>query len=457
MDMDRRTFLGRAAGTAAGALTGSGLAGATAPGAFAAAQPGHRGGAGVAQGRPRVLVSTDIGGTDSDDFQSMVHLLLYADRFDIEGLVSSPFGPGTRDDILRVIDAYERDHPNLRTWSPHYPSPQRLRSVSKQGAIDSATGQGYGAPTEGSRWIVERARRRDTRPLDVLVWGGIDDLAQALHDAPDILPKLRVYYIGGPNKLWAVDAYNYIETHHPGLRMIESNATYRGFFTGGDQTGDWGNTAFVERHVAGHGALGDFFTDRSAQLKMGDTPSVVWYLNGTRNPSRPSWGGSYVRVWDGRKTVFDRLTTARDIAEVYGVVEFVLPVPEGYGPDNTAHMVIDNRTQGPFPPAVNERSTLRFRFSPRDPKVWSYVVRSDHPALDGLTGAVTAAPPPAERADTPSTVHPDWWTDDQDPAYAEGSWAGAKHVSQWRVDYLSDFATRMDRCTAPADRAQRRR
>ena len=36
--------------------------------------------------RPRVIVSTDIGGTDPDDFQSMVHFLLYADMFDVEGL-----------------------------------------------------------------------------------------------------------------------------------------------------------------------------------------------------------------------------------------------------------------------------------------------------------------------------------------------------------------------------------
>ena len=34
--------------------------------------------------RHRIIVSTDIGGTDPDDDQSMVHLLAYADRFDIE-------------------------------------------------------------------------------------------------------------------------------------------------------------------------------------------------------------------------------------------------------------------------------------------------------------------------------------------------------------------------------------
>ena len=87
---------------------------------------------------------------------------------------------------------------------------------------------GVRQPTEGSRWIIERARAADPRPLYVLVWGGIEDLAQALHDAPDILPKLRVHFIGGPNKKWSPDAYQYIVTHHPALWMIEANATYNG-------------------------------------------------------------------------------------------------------------------------------------------------------------------------------------------------------------------------------------
>jgi hypothetical protein len=172
--------------------------------------------------RHRVIVSTDIGGTDPDDFQSMVHFLVYADRFDVEGLVSSPYGPGGRAHILRVIDTYATDFANLKTYSPQYPSPDELRGMTKQGAIDSVTGQGVRAPTEGSDWIVSAARRNDPRPLWLLVWGGIDDLAQALHDAPDILPKLRVYFIGGPNKMWSVHAYNYIEQHHPALWVVEA-------------------------------------------------------------------------------------------------------------------------------------------------------------------------------------------------------------------------------------------
>ena len=33
----------------------------------------------------RILISTDIGGTDADDNQSMTHLMMYSDLFDIEG------------------------------------------------------------------------------------------------------------------------------------------------------------------------------------------------------------------------------------------------------------------------------------------------------------------------------------------------------------------------------------
>lgn len=75
----------------------------------------------VTEERPRVLVSSDIGGTDQDDFQSMVHLLAYSDMFDVEGLISSPHGPGRREHILQVIDKYQIDYPHLRAHSKNYP------------------------------------------------------------------------------------------------------------------------------------------------------------------------------------------------------------------------------------------------------------------------------------------------------------------------------------------------
>ncbi|MFN8003416.1 MAG: DUF1593 domain-containing protein [Acidobacteriota bacterium] len=139
---------------------------------------------------------------------------------------------------------------------------------------------------------------QDARPLYVLVWGGIEDLAQALHDAPDILPKLRVYWIGGPNKMWSVDAYNYIEQNHPKLWMIEANATYRGWFVGGNQAGEWGNKEFVAAHIAGRGALGEFFnTQLKGVIKMGDSPSVGWLLHGKPgDPTQKAGLGWQVRA-----------------------------------------------------------------------------------------------------------------------------------------------------------------
>jgi hypothetical protein len=396
-----------------------------------------------------VLVSTDIGGTDPDDFQSMVHLLVYADVFDLEGLVSSPYGPGRLEHILEVIGRYEKDYPNLKTWSDRYPTAEALRAISKQGAVEGPGPSGHGKRTEGSEWIVRCARKPDPRPLYVLVWGGIEDLAQALHDAPDILPALRVYFIGGPNKMWSVDAYNYVERRHRELWIIESNATYRGWFTGGDQSGDLGNASFVTARIAGRGALGGYFTTHlRGVIKMGDSPSVGYLLRGTpEDPSRPSWGGRFVRVWDGRKTVFQRLTTAADRAEVFGVAEFLLPLPEGMSRGGAARMIFDNRI-----PAVAEYDgqRLRFRFSPRDAKVWPYVIRSDFPALDGRRGEFTAAPPPVERTSQPSKAHPHWWIDDPDPAAAEGVHPGARSVNRWRAEFLEDFAERMERCRTPA-------
>lgn len=393
--------------------------------------------------RHRVIVSTDIGGTDPDDFQSMVHLLLYADVLDLEGLISSPYGPGRREHILEVIDRYERDYPALRRHAASYPAPDALRAIAMQGETEVAPFAGVRRPTDGSRWIVDRARRDDSRPLHVLVWGGLEDLAQALHDAPDIEPKLRVYFVGGPNKKWSPDAYHYIATHHPALWIIEANATYRGWFTGGRQQGEWENAAFVATHVARHGALGDYFARQlEGTIKMGDTPSLARLLRGEADdPGEQSWGGRFVRAWDRPYLVFDRLTTAADRLELFGILELALPVGDDAPTEVDGRMIVGNQTL--IGHAENGR--LHFRFAARDPKTFTYEIRSNAPALDGRSGAITVVAPAVERARHPSPRLPHWWTDDPSPQAAEGIHHGARTVSRWREDFLGDFARRLDR------------
>jgi hypothetical protein len=408
--------------------------------------------------RPRVIVSTDIGGTDFDDFQSLVHLLACADSFDIEGIIASPCGPGRREHILKVVDAYEQDYPSLKTYSANYPTPDYLRAVSKQGALDSAGLRGFSESSDGSDWIIRCARRPDPRPLWILVWGGIDDLAQALHDDPSLKSQSRVYFIGGPNKKWSAPAYDYIAREHPDLWIIEANSTYRGWYTGGDQTGEWGNQAFVAKHVTGHGALGDFFAGLSfggksrATIKMGDTPSLVYLLGRTPDdPSGDSWGGRFVRAWDRPRYTFDHAETnaptANHRVETFAILELIYHPGTNGSAATTAALVVEGQN---FPGFADDAGVWHFIFSPKNAQTWTYTIESTHPGLDGQSGGFTSCWPRPEQAIQPSLHHPNWWTDDPDPAVAEGEHQGAKTVSRWRADFLGHFATRMERCPAPA-------
>lgn len=52
---------------------------------------------------------------------------------------------------------------------------------------------------------------------------------------------------------------------------------------------------------------------------------------------------------------------------------------------------------------------------------------------------------PWRTSDDGASRFPNGWTDDPDPAVAEGPHHGAKTVSRWRRDFLRDFADRLDR------------
>ena len=248
------------------------------------------------QARLRVIVSTDIGGSDPDDFQSMVHYLVYADRFDTEGLISSPPGKGRKQHILECLDAYAQDYKNLHAWSPDYPTPDDLRSVAKQGAISPQSGDHPTALSDGARLIIERAKAKDPRPLYILVWGSITDVTQAIHRDPTIKSKLRIYSIGSWNTRQDEKARNTLFKDHPDLWWIENDTTFRGMYMGGDQRGDQSNSSFPAKHIQGHGALGNLFMSKKADIKMGDTPSVLYLLHGDPNqPETAHWGGAFIR------------------------------------------------------------------------------------------------------------------------------------------------------------------
>jgi hypothetical protein len=224
----------------------------------------------------------------------MVHLLVYADVLDVEGLISSPPGKGRAAPVEEVIDAYAKDYPRLKRHAPGYPSPATLRGCTKQGALEPAPEVGFGQATDGSRWIVRCARRSDPRPLYVLVWGSVTDVAQAVHDEPAIKDVIRVYSIGSWNTRHDPAARDYLFRQHADLWWIECDTTFRGMYIGGRQDGPWGNRTFLAEHVRGHGALGDLLVAKKADLKMGDTPSLLYLLRGNPgDPAGPHWGGAF--------------------------------------------------------------------------------------------------------------------------------------------------------------------
>ncbi len=250
--------------------------------------------------RPRVIISSDIGGSDPDDFQSFVHLFLYADVLDLEGLISSPPHAGRAENILEAIDAYEKDYANLKNYAENFPAPDALRRITKQGATAPAPDRGWSTATSGSKWIIARAKTKDERPLWVLVWGSMTDVAQAVHDDPSIKSKLRIYSIGSWNTQQDRAARDYVFKNHTDLWWIESNTTFRGMYMGGKQDGEWGNRRFVDTYVKGHGALGELFAQKKRDIKMGDTPSLLYLLRGkAEDPTSSHWGGAFVKTSHG--------------------------------------------------------------------------------------------------------------------------------------------------------------
>lgn len=404
-----------------------------------AADPGTR-------ERQRVLVSTDIGGTDPDDNQSMAHLLMYTDRFDLEGLVSSPsYGEGNKEEILRMIDLYEKDLPVLGKHIGGLMSPDSLRAITKQGRKGAAPYCGYTTPTEGSEWIIECARRQSDRPLWISVWGGLEDVAQALHDAPDIAGKIKVHWIGGPNKKWSTNSYAYIVENFPDLYMIEDNASYRGFIAE-KKNPDRYNAGFYEAYLAGAGNLGrDFIRYYDGLPKMGDTPSLLYVMDG--NPDDPmgeSWGGSFEPTRRSSRPVFHRPTTAADTVPVYSIIELHIkgPVKDDIAPDSVCfRMDIRNQKWDGF---YLGNGDYAVRHSTYYLGTLPYTITSDIPGFPCHEGAITVENLwPGRESATDYEVGANWYTDKADPALFWKKLQGAQTVLKWREAVMEDWGKRL--------------
>jgi hypothetical protein len=399
--------------------------------------------------KPRILISTDIGGTDPDDNQSMAHFLMYSDRFQTEGLVSSPsYGYGTKQNILTMIDLYEKDLPKLKKHITDYPSPDALRALCKQGKQGAAPFIGYSKATEGSDWIIKCAKKKSPQPLWILVWGGLEDVAQALHDDPAIVPNIRVYWIGGPNKKWSANSYAYIAQNFPKLWFIEVNSSYYGFFSNNNAPDSLKSDDYYDQYIRGAGYLGkDFKNYYKGVPKMGDTPSLLYMMDGDpNNPSRESWGGSFVKFNHSPRIIYNRNTTIADTATVCAVMEFHFKGPNINIPPDSACITMAVKAkigEQKWPGYYLGNGDYVVRYCPKQSETVTYKVTSPIPDFAGQNGQfVVDNIWPGKSHATDYQLGNNWYTDSSDPELFDGKLQGAKTILKWRSAIFLDWAKR---------------
>ncbi len=300
------------------------------------------------EGRPRLIVLSDIG-NEPDDQMSLVRLLLYSNELELEGLVATTSTwqkDKVQPDIMRrVIAAYAEVRPNLFLHAQGWPEASALEGM----VVAGRPGYGMAAVgpdkmTPGAEAIIRAADRADARPLWIAIWGGANTLAQALFHVRATRPpaavdafvsKLRVRSISDqddagpwirrefPNLLYIVepsspDSGDYLYATWTGI----SGDDYYGNCDGADPatvTNEW-----LDRNIRAVGPLGKAYP-RFAFIMEGDTPSFLGLtdngLNSFRNPSWGGWGGRYVYrqpraetrpIWTMGGDLFQRVTS-RDL------------------------------------------------------------------------------------------------------------------------------------------------
>ncbi len=403
------------------------------------------------QVKPRILISTDIGGTDPDDNQSMTHLLMYNDLFTIEGIVSSPsYGHGSKEEIFRMINLYEKDFPKLKIHKRDFAEPDYLRSITKQGRLGGAPYKGYQTPTEGSEWIIKCAKKKEPQSLWILVWGGLDDLAQALHDEPEIQKKIKIYWIGGPNKKWSANSYSFIVENFPDLWFIEVNSSYYGFFSDNEVPDSIKSSDYYDRFINGAGYLGkDFKNYYNGEIKMGDTPSLLYMMNGNpENPVRESWGGSFEKINYSPRIVLNGTTSLSDTVAFCSILEFHFKGPKANISQDSVCFWMEvpfGRSIQKWPGYYLGNGDYSIRYIPKKAETVEYRFNSHISEINGLEGSIVVDNLwPGQEHPTDYQLGNNWYTDRSDKALYDGKIEGGKTVLKWRNEILLDWAKRWD-------------
>jgi len=295
--------------------------------------------------KQRVFVLTDIT-NEPDDQQSLVRFLVYANEYDIEGLVattSTHLRSKTRKDkIEALVRDYGKVKSNLDKHAKGYPSMEYLLSITTEHLpLYSMEGVGEGKDSPGSNLLIEAVDKEDKRPLWVSVWGGANCLAQALwkvrdtrtqEEVRDFVSKIKVYSISDqdftgrwirnnfPEIFYIVDPSagdSYIEYYKATWTGIAGDKFYK---NGPGLHFDLVDNPWLEENIRdNHGPLGANYLPVD-YIMEGDTPSFFglidnglgWYIS----PAYGGWGGRYEfyrsyaekdKIWAGSVNTQDEI------------------------------------------------------------------------------------------------------------------------------------------------------
>jgi len=258
--------------------------------------------------KPRIIVETDAGG-DPDDEQSLVRFLVYANLFDIEGIIANRREARTPENknpirdglgiVKAIVYAYGECYPNLVKHDSGFPDPVYLLQH---------TVPGYDDTEEGMDLIIRAVDYPDPRPVWFSNWG--TDRGSAESCLKRALDKILVER--GPEgytkfksriNLSSADKFEkhtntiappfpiWIDTWRP---PVEGKRWYHRFSPLAATAGGFN----IERDVrSGHGPLGRLYPlNTNYPQKEGDTMSFLYLVpTGMNDPYEPGWGS-----WVGR-------------------------------------------------------------------------------------------------------------------------------------------------------------
>jgi hypothetical protein len=287
--------------------------------------------------KPRIIVMTDIVSEtrEPDDIQGVIHVLVYADMLEIEGLVATcGWNLSSNPETWRLTDLvnlYGQDLPNLRKRSGqtghlsideergkqevgYWPSKDYLLERIKEGQpIGGKTrgmeGVGDGKDTPGSDLIISVVDEPDPRPVWIVIWGGPNTLMQALYkvsktrsqaELDAFISKVRGFTAADED-----DSGDDLRNTYPDLMYLWGDEYWR------DYGQRWGTS--YKQLIQGHGNLGRAFPDTKYGTSAADGTWLHFLPLGLTDPDHPDWGswGGFMRYgktkMDGTFCWSDRL------------------------------------------------------------------------------------------------------------------------------------------------------